>query len=98
MKQKKRLLAGMLCLALAAALVLSCVFLVSAAGHICTGADCETCGQMRCCAQILHRMVLGLSALPGVLAVLDLLPDGLTFLKLPPPAGTLVGLRVKLSC
>ena len=46
MKQKKRLLAGLFCLALAAALVLSCVFLGVAAGHICNGTDCETRGQL----------------------------------------------------
>ena len=98
MRHQKRIGAGLLCVILILALLVSSAFIVHETGHNCTGEDCLICQAMALNGQLLRLIgvaILLLVSLPGILCVKHTWADTPGFSV--PASGTLVSWKIRLD-
>lgn len=98
MKQYTRIISVLLCLVMVLFVVLSQVFIVTAAEHVCAGDGCEICYQIHICEQALKKLSLNVFTAFGVLAAEIVFNALLIFLTNFKASDTLVSKKVKLLC
>lgn len=98
MRNKKRLMALLMCVGFALTLFVSSAYIVSNAGHDCIGHGCDVCEHMAEACALLQSFAV-LCVLVMLLFMVDLIrmlfsaADGICL----PVQGTLVGLKVRLN-
>lgn len=98
MRHQKRIGAGLLCVILILALLVSSAFIVYETGHNCTGEDCPICQAMALTGQLLRligAVILLLAFLPGIRCVKHAWDDTLGFSV--PASETLVSWKIRLD-
>ncbi len=98
MRDRKRLLAFLLCACLLTALAVSSAFIVLTAGHACSGEACEICESLANTKALLRGMAW-FALLPLFAACLSSAPNGLQALGATrgPAPGTLICWKVRLN-
>ncbi len=98
MRDRKRLVAFLLCVCLITALAVSSAFIVLNAGHACSGEACETCESLAKTEALLRGMAC-FAFLTLFAACLLAAPNTFTALKAAdrPASGTLICWKVRLN-
>ena len=98
MPDRRRSIAGLLCVILATALLVSSAFMILEADHDCAGEECAICRMIAMNAEVLRLAAAALLALFGLLSIRELQtfrPS--SFRQYISVTGSLVRLKVRLD-